>query len=243
MIATPAYGGGMHTQYVRSLVRLVEHLCRCGLNYQIANIYNESLISRARNGLAQQFLDSDCTDLVFIDADVEFDPVDVLSLLHFNRDMIGGAYPLKNINWKAVRGVVAQNPTISPEDLASVGCFYASHLLDGESIMEPFTPVEAEELATGFMLVKRTVFEKIAHMCAEYTPVLAGEGEKPKQRDYFQVGVHNGRYESEDYSFCRMWREVGGKIFLCPWMKLTHHGNYPFPGNMLAQATLLGQIY
>jgi len=243
MIATPAYGGGMHTQFVRSLLALQKTLMVCGIEHQFNQIYNESLISRARNGLAQQFLASDCTDLIFIDADIEFDPADVVALMHFDKELIGGAYPLKKINWDAVRAAVAKNPEIPAEALKSVGCFYASHLLDGSNTMRPFEPLEAEELATGFMLVKREVFEALQPHVPTYFPVFSGEKDRPVHWDYVQVGVHEGRYESEDYSFCRKWRELGGKIYMCPWMKLTHHGNYPFPGNMKAQADYLGQVY
>ena len=241
-IATPAYSGGMHCSYVQSLLDLQRTLLTYGIPHTIQFMFNESLISRARNKLAELFLKSEATHLLFIDADIEFDPNDVLLLLHFDKDLIGGAYPLKTINWEGVKKAIAKNPDISAAELVNQGAQWSTHPFEGRMTMPAVTPIEVQELATGFMLISRKVFETLKPHVPTYTPPSNDAHYPNPAHDYFFVGVCNDRYESEDYSFCRRWRELDGQVWLCPWIKLNHFGSYGFRGDMISLANNLGEI-
>lgn len=242
-IATPAYGGGMHSNYVRSLVDLQRTLMQYGIGHTIQFMYNESLIPRARNKLADMFLQSGSTDLMFIDADIEFAASDVILLMHYNKSVIGGSYPLKSIAWDRVKAAVLKNPDIDPAELPKAGSTWSAHCFQGKVDMPAFTPIEVPELATGFLMVKKEVFEAIKPLVPTFEPASNDPGSSNPMYDFFRVGVHSNRYESEDYSFCRTYRESGGKVHLCPWIKLTHHGSIGFEGNMTGAAQLLGEIH
>lgn len=226
-IGVPAYGGNVNLTFYMQSLALQQALLQHGISHMFWGIGNESLISRGRNRIVAEFLASDCTDLLFIDADIEFQPLDVIALMHFNKPVIGGSYPLKRISWSNVKEAVLANPAIPVDDLPTVAAPWSAHL-DKPVAFEPFVPVPVRNLATGFMMISRETFERVAPSRPTY----------PDQRnnlvitDFFPVGVFEGTYESEDYSFCRLVREAGLSVWLCPWMKLNHQGTHSYIGNM-----------
>ena len=102
-IATPCYGGGLTEPYFKSILKLVFFCDKHQIPLQFGTIANESLVTRARNTLTAFFLNSDCTHLFFIDADIEFKVEDVIRLIAADKDVAVGAYPKKGINWGAVK--------------------------------------------------------------------------------------------------------------------------------------------
>lgn len=245
-IATPAYGGNENINFTHSLFNLQQMLTQCGINFEVNSIGAESLIMRARNKLVSSFMVSDCTDLIFIDADIEFDPVDVISLMHFASDedkgVIGGAYPLKMIDWKQIKQAVIDHPEIDPLELAKMGARYASHCYEGQINMPDFTPIACQELATGFMLIRREALKKLAPHCKSYTPYSIEHMKEDRIVDFFPAGVEGDEYLSEDYFFCKNWRDLGEKVWLCPWIKLNHVGLYKYQGDPRLTAKLSGQL-
>ena len=101
--ATPCYGGQLTDQFFLSMFRLTQALNHYKINYRITTLRNESLVTRARNILTAMFLESDCTHLMFIDADIEFEPDSVIRMLAMNKPLIAAAYPKKTIDWDNVR--------------------------------------------------------------------------------------------------------------------------------------------
>lgn len=87
------------------------------IELQFATIGNESLITRARNTLVQLFMDGDYTHLLFIDADLAFNPESVLRMVDFNKDVVTGVYPRKTIDWTKVKNKVIDDPEISEDEL------------------------------------------------------------------------------------------------------------------------------
>lgn len=242
-LATPAYGGNTNMNFHHSMLRLQKLLMDCGIPHMVVAMGNESLITRARNGLAGQFLGTEATHLMFIDSDIEFEAADVIALLHFDKDIIGGNYPMKSINWEHVRQAFKKNPDMAAEDLEKMGAHWTGHFFEGQHTMFPFEPIEVQELATGFMMIKREVFEKLKPLVPEYDRAPNEPTSIPPViSEYFQATTTNRRYESEDYVFSRLWREAGGKIFLAPWMKLNHIGMYSFRGDMNRVIELLGEL-
>ena len=255
-VATPMYGGMAHGLYLKSCLDLQGIMSRYGVDVKFSFLFNESLITRARNYLVDEFLRSDCTHLLFLDSDIHYNPQDVVALLALDKDVIGGPYPKKSINWNNIAHAARNHPDLEPRELETLVGEYVFNVVKGTSQFSVTEPLEVLEIGTGFMLVKREVFDKMAveYPNIRYKPDHVGQAHFDGSRyihAYFDTvidtkdsitGGGSERYLSEDYMFCQMWRKMGGDIFLCPWMKTQHFGTYAFSGNMPKVAELTGRL-
>jgi hypothetical protein len=255
-VATPMYGGMNHGLYMKSCLDLQSLLTQHGIEVRFSFIFNESLITRARNYLVDQFLQTNCTHMLFIDADIHFESRDVVNLLLSDKDIIGAPYPKKSINWKNVAETARKHPALDPAELQNVVGDYVFNVVQGTTKIQVNEPLEVLEIGTGFMMIKRHVFEKLkeAYPKLQFKPDFIGQADFNPQR-YIHVffdtiidthdsytGGGSDRYLSEDYMFCQIWRKIGGKIYLCPWMRTQHIGTYGFKGNMPAIAQYTGHL-
>lgn len=165
-IATPMYGGQCSGQFTKSCVDLSALAKAYELDYRFFYLFNESLITRARNYLADEFLRSDCTHLMFIDSDIGFDPNDVLALSTIaepgsDKDIVCGPYPKKCISWEKVkRAVDCGFADRNPNDLENFVGDFVFNPAEGTAEIPIYEPVEVLEGGTGFMMIQRHVFEK-----------------------------------------------------------------------------------
>lgn len=248
-VATPMYGGMANGLYVKSSLDLQAVMSRYGVETKFSFLFNESLITRARNYLVDEFLRSDCTHLLFIDSDIHFDPRDVIALMALDKDVIGAPYPKKSINWGNIAAAARKHPNLDPKELETLVGEYVFNVVKGTSQFQVTEPLEVMEIGTGFMMVKREVFGKYAEAYPEYRykPDHVGQANFDGSRyihAYFDTVIdpESERYLSEDYMFCQWWRKIGGQIYLCPWMKTQHIGTYAFSGNMPKVAELTGKL-
>jgi hypothetical protein len=255
-VATPMYGGMAHGLYIKSSLDLQTTMNKYGIETKFSFLFNESLITRARNYLADEFLRSDHTHMLFIDADIHYNPQDVLALMALDKDVIGGPYPKKSINWGNVAQAARAHPNMEPRELEQLVGEYVFNVVKGTKQFTVTDPLEVMEIGTGFMLIKREVFEKMEkeYPNIRYKPDHVGQANFDGSRyihayfdtviDYKEsiTGGGSDRYLSEDYMFCQMWRKMGGKIYLCPWMKTQHIGTYAFTGNMPSVAQFTGRL-
>ena len=256
-VATPMYGGMNHGLYAKACLDLQAICMQYGVQVKFSFLFNESLITRARNYLVDEFLHrSDCTHMLFIDADVHFNPQDVIALLALDKDVIGGPYPKKAIKWSSVKKALTKNPAMEATDLEKVTGDYVFNPVKGTDKFSVSDPLEVLEIGTGFMMVKREVFPKFAEAFPHlrYKPDHVGQANFDGSRyihAYFDTlidtidsptGGGSDRYLSEDYMFCQLWRKIGGSIWLCPWMRADHIGTYHFRGDMPAVANYVGEM-
>jgi hypothetical protein len=148
-IATPMYGGNCTAGYTSSVINLSRIL-----PFEHNFVTNESLVTRARNMLAHVFLASDCTHLLFIDADVAFDAQGILQMVESGKDVIGGLYAKKHIDWNRAHAAAMQGA--SPHQMAASALTY---YVRGKADLNSIAPVEVDSIGTGLMLIKRDVFE------------------------------------------------------------------------------------
>lgn len=231
-VGTPMHGGVCYGEFTNSCINLVNTTLNTGIECFFYHIYNDALVSRARNNIVDVFLQTDCTHLLFIDADICFDPRDVLSMLKADRDIIGAPYAKKAINWAKVVNAVKNIPDINPKDIEK---FVGDIVFNTKSpITNLNEPQEVEEIGAGFMLMKRNVFEKIFKA---YPQLQYINDEGKEIFNYFPTFIDNkgsvtdggsNRYLSEDYSFCKMWSKIGGKIWIAPWIVLKHIGTFSY---------------
>jgi len=207
-ICMPCYGGMLTESTFMSYIKWSNTARQLGIDWTMETLTNESLISRARNTMVAKFLaNPDSTHLMFVDADIGWEPWHLLVLLNRDVDVIGGLYPMKSlpIKW-CVNGF----------DGAEEGA-------DGLQ--------EVSKTGTGFFLVKRHVFEKLnAHPATK--PFINDIGLpvelNPYMKTYFDTAVRENRYYSEDWTFCENWRDLGGRIWVDKRVLLRHTGTYTF---------------
>jgi hypothetical protein len=222
-IATPMYGGVCHGEYTSSLVSLLNLLASNGYESQYRFIYNESLITRARDTLVSNFLDTDYSHLLFIDADVIINPNDVLKLIDEDKDIICGCYPKKELNWNLIQQNV--NEGIPVEYISIKSSEYVFNVLENTS-PNINNVSEVKDAGTGYMLIKRSVFEKLSKVVPNYKSNILNNNSLVGA--FFQTSIdeETNVLLSEDYHFCKSWRETGGKIFIAPYARAKHVGTY-----------------
>jgi len=237
-IATPMYGGMCAGFYTQSIIQLLTTCQANGVDAEFSFMFNESLITRARNSLTNTFLKTDCTHLMFIDSDIKFRAEDVIHMIRAEKDILCGIYPKKEINWYSVKA--AMDRGVPFDQLKSHTGSFVVNLVNyvGEVTVSINEPVEIFNGGTGFMLIKREVFDKLSDLVPGYSNDVIDLGGQMKQaepiKEFFTTSIEPGtnRLLSEDYHFCRIWRESGGQVFAAPWCQLSHIGTYSFEGQL-----------
>lgn len=255
MVATPMYGGLAYGSYTKSMLDLTALCCKYGIEMRTYFLFNESLIQRARTYCMDEFMRSDSTHMLFIDADIGFNAEDVLAMLALQDEenpdcqysIVTGAYPKKMISWEKVKaacdlGHADEDPRALQEFVGD----YVFNLVENTKTFKLSEPVEVAEAGTGFMMItKETVraFEK-ANPHLLYTPDHARTANFDGERQiylYFHCEIDpqaGNRYLSEDYWFCKKVRDAGKKVWVLPWIRLNHTGTYCFGGSLAALATI-----
>ena len=250
-LAVPMYGGQCAGMFAKSLADLSAMCAANGIELRSYCLFNESLITRARNYCVDEFMRSDCTHLMFIDSDIGFDPRDVLAMLAMQSDdseydVLAGPYPKKCISWEKIKlavdkGIADENPGVLERFVGD----YVFNPKGGGGQFRIDQPIEVSEVGTGFMMVKRSTFEKFSKAYPEYSykPDHVRTEHFDGSREimmYFQAEIEpdHKRYLSEDYWFCYKLQKIGCKIYYCPWMKLQHVGSYIFGGSLADLASI-----
>lgn len=207
-IAMPCYGGMLTESTFMSFIKWANTARQLNIDWTLETMVNESLISRARNTLTAKFLNMpDATHLFFVDADIGWEPWHLLVLLNRDVDVIGGLYPMKTMPIKWV---------VNGFDGAEEG---------------PDGLQEVSKAGTGFLLMKKHVFEKMnSHPAVkQYKNDIGLDPIYDKYlKTYFDTAVRQNRYYSEDWTFCENWRDMGGKIWVDKRVLLRHSGSYVF---------------
>jgi hypothetical protein len=231
-LSTPCYGGLCLQKYTESVLGLQVLASQVGVQLYIDTIENESLVQRARNVAVGRFMQkSDAQYFMFIDADVHFDPQSVIRLIQSGHELSVACYPKKFVDWNQAAGAVKKG------DERNMAMLSASLVVnfgaEKVAIVNGFAPVL--DGPTGFMLVKRCVFEKMEKAYPELNCV-----NDHQNRDFdtyhaafdCMIDPTTRRYLSEDYAFCRRWQQMGGKIYADTCTTLGHVGNLPFNGQL-----------
>ena len=251
-VATPMYGGQCAGMYTKSTNDLGMAATKYGIDLNFYYLFNESLITRARNYCVDEFLRSNCTHMIFIDSDIGFHVNDVFALLALqladpeNIDIITGPYPKKSISWEKIsKAVKMGHADENPFALENFVGDYVFNPAKGVTEFRVDQPVEVLEAGTGFMCIPRATFEKYEEAYPEYkylpdhirTDAFDGSREIMAYFDCI-IDPESKRYLSEDYMFCQNVRKAGMKVWMCPWMELKHMGSYIFGGSLGAMAAI-----
>lgn len=202
LFCTPCYGGMVHAAHMGSCLRLKEELTKIGLVHDWLLGTNESLVPRARMEMTASFLGTKYSHMMWIDADLGFEPQDVAKLWNLETDIAVGVYAMKK---RDAQWFAAWKDGALVKDL--------------DQFKEP---IEVDYAGTGFMLLSRKAIEAVAAKSESY------EGPNGRVPAIYMMPIHNDGLESEDYHFCRRARECGFKIIMDASVRLKHWGQYAY---------------
>jgi hypothetical protein len=240
LVATPCFGGMVSQNYMLSVIRLMSYAKSAGFDVSLTMLGSDALISRARSTLVAAFLDNpEATHLLFVDADISFEPQQVERMLRFDQDFTGALYPLKSMDWDQVpQRCVEGGENLRQAALSYVGTFSpdAERKQEGDFVTGLYA-------GGGFQLIRRNVLEKMIAAYPETRfsrvhdlPMSGSRRDAVRSSNLFAlfdciIDPESSAYLSEDYSFCLRWRQIGGEIWIDVVSKLNHCGPYEFVGD------------
>jgi hypothetical protein len=231
VIGTPCYGGMVSLPYMLSMLALKDVLNREKVPFRLLTPANDSLITRVRNSIANEFLrDARATHLLFIDADIEFVPAMVPRLLASGKDVVCGVYPVKGLDLARVMG---QPAGTSPQAAEAASLDYAVKLKPGCK-MDAQGFLEVDYAATGFMMIRREALVRMVDAYPQLQYRFSCTNEAPGENYAFfdtAIDPQTRDYLPEDYAFCKRWRDIGGKVHVSVPGKFAHHGGKAYVGD------------
>ena len=253
VILTPCYGSQCFVNYISSLLNTMSLFTKLGLKLRVEFCKNDSLVSRARNNLiAKAMHDKETTHMIFIDADITWNPVDIIKLILADKNIVGGVYPIKNYDWSKLvnpdKDTVKEwidkkngsqlSTTMSDQDMVQHRLMRYNLNYIGNTLEIVNNLTKVRHLATGFMMIRRDTIEKMgrAFPSTKYTDdvgFLHGS-ENEYAFALFDCGVEDGHYCSEDWLFCSRWSKMGGDVWIDVTINLNHSGVEDFKGCYLA---------
>jgi hypothetical protein len=231
-IATPMYGGNCSGIFAESLAISVKALIDLGYEVKYCPLYNESLITRARNILTEVFLRDNSDYLLFIDADQSFNYLDIHRMIIEDLDILGAVVPMKQLNWGVIKEVIKMGVS-NPQDYSGVFNF---NIIDNNILPDINKPFEVEYIGTGMMLIKKNVLLNLKDSFLQYRNN-SGEFYGIKDGDlineFFTTSIDEKQHLlSEDFNFCKVAKKQNYKIYAVAYPQITHAGTYFFNGQL-----------
>jgi hypothetical protein len=221
--------------FFNSLLKLKAACDARGVGLEIRLSGGDALITRARSRMATEFLREGVhSHQLFVDADIVFEPDHLFRLLEFGKPLVGGVYPLKKVLWEKVPDAVRRGA--KDIQAASLGYVirFIPHADQTVELQNGFGPVAYQ--ATGFMLIAREVLERVAEGYPELHCNITDLDRPPHPTIMFfesMIEPDNREHLSEDYAFCRRWRDLGGEIWADFQTRMGHVGHATYSGSLL----------
>lgn len=249
-LMAPLYGGQNFGAFTKSLMELSAMCASYNIPLKTHFLYNESLVQRARNYCADEFMRSDCEIGIFIDSDIEFQAKDVIIMAHLvannpDYNVLAGVYPKKCIAWEKIKSAVDKG--FADEDPNVLENFIGDYVFNplGDGTIKLSEPAEVYETGTGFMMFTKDTLKRVQEKRPDrfYKPDHIRTANFDGSRDIYaffhcDIDPETRRYLSEDYWFCHKVREAGMKVWIVPWIQLKHNGYYIFGGSLAALAAV-----
>ena len=242
VVGTPCYGRMVTDLYAGSLLKLQMACHERGIRLQVQLMGSYALITRARQNIVADFLANNAaTHLLFIDADIGFEPDQVFRLLDFDVPVAAAVYPIKRLDWRKIR----ESVKAEREPLESAALSYMIEFPDPGKVEGNGGFARVSYAGTGFFLIRRNV---LMAMIEHYPELRYGHDHKPDDRlggSPFRsalftciIDSESEVYLSEDFSFCKRWTDMGGEIWADLESRLTHTGTVSFHGDIATQFVL-----
>jgi len=244
-------GGRVHTQFMSCMIRLTQALSKRDIGFAVKT-YEFSDLVMSRNYLVSYFLSQpQFTHALLLDSDLEFAPKQVFRLLDFNEDFVAAAYPDRRITGPVLKDALDNAKETDLESQQSVGKLLARYMrYVATANLGAKTQFRREKrdgfhtvasVGTGFMLIKRTVVERIADEGHAHPLPRTGRlniyQDAPRFSDFFShhMTAEKDAFYGEDQSFCRRWiLGCGGKIWVDRQSQVAHIGEFSYQGDYAA---------
>lgn len=238
MVATPCYSGEVTVPFLKSMLKLQSACQERGVTLGFQDFSGIPLITYARNELVARFLDvPEATHLLFVDADIGFEPEQMFRLLAFGADVTAAAYPRKMIDWGKVEREIKDGR--APETAA---LHYVVAWPDSGPIKVNNGFARVRYIGAGFIMIRRSVLTRLCEAHPELRYRRADMGIARGNPYCFalfdtMINPETGDHLSEDAAFCKRWADLGGEIWVDTESKLTHTGSITFNGDLKTQFT------
>jgi hypothetical protein len=239
IVGTPCYGRQVTDLYTASLLKLLLACQQREIRIGVQLAGSDALITRARQNIVANFLEIEAaTHLLFIDADIGFEPQQVFRVMDFGAPMAAAIYPIKHLDWDKVAASARAGRV--PLESAALSYMVEFHNAQEIAVRDGFARVSFA--GTGFLMIRR---EALLAMMERYPELRYAHDHKPNDKlsgSPWRYALFNcmidqatGTYLSEDFSFCRRWTEMGGEIWADLQSRLTHVGAMDFSGDVATQ--------
>ena len=235
-VGTPCHSE-VSIHYTQSVLELQKYCMQNKINVMF-QLFKSSLVTQGRNLCVSAFLQSKCTHLLFVDSDICFKPESAKHLLDSNKDVISIPYPLKDMCWDKALTYMKEDKIKTVEDLSSKAFNrYPMRVPKADHITLDNNCIEVTHSSTGFMMIKRSVFDKMKkkypNKVINQDTLINGKLQKtPEMWNFFDT-LHNPEdktYLGEDFAFCKLWKDIGGKCHAYINDYITHVGEHSYTG-------------
>lgn len=234
-VATPVHSE-CSIHYTQALIEL-QKLCfskNINITFQLMK---SSLVTQGRNLCVASFLESNLTHMLFIDSDIYFYAESIIKMIEKDKDILSIPYPLKSIMWDKALERIKAGKIKNMKDLKKAFNTYPMKIADNNNVDIDDGVMEVTHSPTGCMLIKRSVFDKMIKAYPDkgivQKTVINGEYvDKPNMWNFFDC-IHDPvtkTYLGEDFSFCKLWTDIGGKCHAYIMDPIVHIGEHSYEG-------------
>ena len=234
-VATPVHSE-CSIHYTQALIEL-QKLCFSKNIPVTFQLMKSSLVTQGRNLCVASFLESNLTHMLFIDSDIYFHAESIIRMIEKDKDILSIPYPLKSIMWDKAFERIKAGQIKTMKDLKKAFNTYPMKLHNNNNVDIVDGVMEVTHSPTGCMMIKRSVFDKMIKAYPDkgivQKTVINGEYvDKPNMWNFFDC-IHDPvtkTYLGEDFSFCKLWTDIGGKCHAYIMDPIVHIGEHSYEG-------------
>ena len=244
-VATPVHST-VTINYLQTVVMLQKKCYELGIGFTLHTM-KCSLVTNGRNICVSDFMNSDCTHMLFLDSDIQIEAESIITMIEKNKELLCIPYPLKTVKFNKMYEIQKLKPNLNLEQMSMAGNVYPVRLADDSSVDVVDGVCELTHSATGCLLFQRSVFDK---MIKNYTDLKINQEVtidnentmKPNLYNFFDTYFDKEKnlYYGEDFAFSRLWRRIGGKCYALITEYITHVGDYSYTGRLIDEMYPVG---
>ena len=234
-VATPVHSD-CSIHYAQGLLELQKMCMEKKVDVQF-QLLKSSLVTQGRNLCVSGFIESGMTHMLFVDSDILMNAESIFKMIDRDKDVISIPYPLKTFNWDKAFDAIKKGKIKKPSDIQKWTNSYPMRVKDTNDIIVTEGVIEVTHSPTGCMMIKRQVFDKMIKHYPDkgivQKTVINGEYiNRPHLWNFFDC-IHDPEtktYLGEDFSFCKLWKDIGGKCHAFIDDPIMHIGEHQYSG-------------
>ena len=241
-VATPVHSE-VCLHYMKSCLDLQKE-CLLNSTSITFQLLKSSLVTQGRNLCVAAFLSSTADQMCFIDADISFSVRSIYRMYECPYEVSLVPYPMKTVDANKFRQDDVKRPSDHPD---TKGYMFPVELTNMDAINMHNGFVEIKKGPTGCMMIKRSAFDKLIKaypdLTVKQTTMINGKMvERPNYYNFFDTyySKETKLYLGEDFNFCKLWTDIGEKIYALADEEISHVGEKMYSGKLLQELTKTG---